>query len=249
MVLGGSSDAAMITLTGLDHASFALLHTKFQPYYDTLSPHNSNGTISRIRKPGRRRVFTSGDCLGLCLAWTRTRGALYVLSMIFGITGSGTSQYLRFGRRSLIGILRKELTAKVKIPNDDEIRNYQACVEFTHPRLHNVWMTMDGLKLLLEQSCQVQIQNQFYNGWTHDHYVTNILGFCPSGTIVIATTNVPGCIHDSTVCEWGNIYEKLQKVYERTGGMVTVDSTFCRKNYNFLIKSSQTLPLNADACK
>ena len=96
-------------------------------------------------------------------------------------------------------------------------------------------MTMDGLKLLLEQSCQVQIQNQFYNGWTHGHNVTNILGFCPSGTIVIATTNVPGCIHDSTVCEWGNIYEKLQKVYERTGGMVTVDSAFCRKKHNVLI--------------
>jgi hypothetical protein len=116
MVLGGSSDAAMITLTGLNHASFALLYTKFQP-----SPHNSNGTISRIRKPGRRRVFASSDCLGLCLAWTRTRGALFVLSMIFGITGSGTSQYLRFSRRLLIEILRKERTTKVKIPNDDEI--------------------------------------------------------------------------------------------------------------------------------
>ena len=36
--------------------------------------------------------------------------------------------------------------------------------------------------------------------------------------------NVPGCIHDSMVCEWGDIYSQLEKVHEETGGTCTVDS-------------------------
>ena len=245
-VLSGRSDGAMITLTGVDHVTFNMLHDKFCPLYNTLSPHNTEGILSKIGKPGRRRVFSSWDCLGLCLAWTRTRGGLFMLSMMFGITSSGISLYIRFGRRLMIEVLRREESAKVKIPSDEKICEYKECVRYRHPKLSNVWMTMDGLKLQLEQSPKCEIQNRFYNGWTHDHYETNIFGFAPSGTIVVATTNVPGCVHDSTVCEWGNIYKKLGKVYERTGAMVTVDSAFCRKNHEYLIKSSNTLPCTAE---
>ena len=103
-------------------------------------------------------------------------------------------------------------------------------------------MTMDGLKLYLQQSPNCLIQSRHYNGWTHDHYVTNISGFCPTGTVVVACMNVPGCIHDSMVCEWENIYSQLEKVHEETGGTCTVDSAFFKKKCNFLIKSSQALP-------
>ena len=64
-------------------------------------------------------------------------------------------------------------------------------------------------------SPNVSIQSRFYNGWTHDHYVTNLLGFTPAGTISVACMNVPGSIHDSTVAEWGEVYDKLEKVYEK----------------------------------
>ena len=86
------------------------------------------------------------------------------------------------------------------------------------------------------------IQNRFYNGWTHDHYITNVFGFCPAGTIVVATTNVPGCIHDSQVADWGNIYKKLSDVYEKTGGKCVVDSAFSKRRHDFLIKSAQSQP-------
>ena len=59
-------------------------------------------------------------------------------------------------------------------------------------------------------------------------------------------TNVPGCIHDSTVCDWGNIYQKLEEVYLRNGGKCAVDSAFCKKKNDFLIKSSQSLPDTAE---
>ena len=94
-------------------------------------------------------------------------------------------------------------------------------------------MTMDGLKLYLQQSPNCLIQSRHYNGWKHDHYVTNILGFYPAGTVVVACMNVPGCIHDSMVCEWGDIYSQLEKVHEETGGTCAVDSAFSKKNATF----------------
>ena len=55
----------------------------------------------------------------------------------------------------------------------------------------------------------------------------------------MAFFNVPGVQHDSTVCELGGIYNKLQCVYEETGGACTVDSAFRVKNAPYLLKSSQ----------
>ena len=102
---------------------------------------------------------------------------------------------------------------------------------------------MDGLKLYLQQAGDSTIQNNFYNGWTHDHYVSAVLVFCPDGTIPIACFNVPGSVHDSTIAEWGNIYGKLENVYNSPlKGKCSVDSAFSKKKCPFLIKSQQADP-------
>ena len=100
---------------------------------------------------------------------------------------------------------------------------------------------MDGLKITLEQSGDALIQERFYNGWTHDHYVSSVLCFCPDGTIPIAYVNIPGAFHDSQIAEDGDLYDKLETVYQRDGGQCTVDSAFGNMNREFLIKSSQEL--------
>ena len=98
---------------------------------------------------------------------------------------------------------------------------------------------MDGLKLYLQQSSNDEVQQRFYNGWTHDHYVTSVFCFCPDGTIPIAFFNVPGSVHDSQVADWGDVYLKLEAVYRSMGGKCTVDSAFGQVEREFLIKSSQ----------
>jgi hypothetical protein len=102
---------------------------------------------------------------------------------------------------------------------------------------------MDGLKLMLEQSNNGLIQEQYYNNWTHDHYVTSVLCFCSDGIIPIVFVNIPGAIHDSQVAEYGDIYDKLELVYIRESGKCTVDSAFgnVSRGRDFLIKSSQEL--------
>ena len=90
------------------------------------------------------------------------------------------------------------------------------------------------------------VQSRFYNGWKSDHYATGVLGFVPDGTITIAFYNVPGCCHDSTDADWGDLYLKLEKVYKERGLKFVIDSAFSSMNHDFLIKSSQD-DLTADA--
>ena len=95
---------------------------------------------------------------------------------------------------------------------------------------------MDGLKLYLQQAGTREIQERFYNGWTHDHYVTSVFCCCPDGTIPIDFFNVPGSVHDSQVAELGRIYQKLEQVYERTGGKCCVNSAFGNLERDYLLK-------------
>ena len=121
-------DSALITLTGFDFLSFEELHVMFAPYFNGLSPHNSHGEIKAMKGTGRTRQFSSRDCLALYLAWTRTRGPSFVLSILFAITGSAVSTYLRFARRLLVQVLEREKNAVVKIPSEEQIILYKAPV-------------------------------------------------------------------------------------------------------------------------
>ena len=116
MKLEGGSDAAMITFTGLDHSSFRELNKDFQRYFDNYSPHSKDGKMKLVKRTRRKRIVTSMDCLALALSWTRTRGGMFVLPIIFGLSGSSVSEYVRFGRRILVEVLRRNKDAQVKIP-------------------------------------------------------------------------------------------------------------------------------------
>ena len=122
--------------------------------------------------------------------------------------------------------------AKLKQPVE-----YQDAVRQCHPMLQNVWCTMDGIKLLLECTGDEEVQNQFYNGWISDHYVSAVLVFCPNGTIPICCYNVPGMVHDSNIVLIGKVYEKLNTIYGETTACCTIHSAFAKNDYPFLIKS------------
>jgi hypothetical protein len=106
-------------------------------------------------------------------------------------------EYLLFAKRIIVKELRNHLMARVKIPSSERISEYKEMVCNRHRNIHDIWCTMDGLKIMLEQSGDVLIQEQYYNGWTHGHYVSSVICFCPDGTIPIDFVNIPGSVHDS----------------------------------------------------
>jgi hypothetical protein len=243
-VLDSRNDQALITLTGFDFETFEWLCAKFYPIYSTHSPFlGEGGRIKKIpetSKGGRPRLVSAADCLGLCLAWTRTRGSTMVLQLIFGVTSSNVSIYLRFGRRILVAVLESEPLARLSIPSDERIKECKRMIEKRHPLLKDVWCCMDGLKLQIQKPPEDLKQGEFYNGWTHDHYVTSVFVFAPDGTIPICSFNHPGSTHDSDIAEYGGIYKKLGDVFRRNGGRCVADQAFSGKKFEFVLKSSQS---------
>ena len=231
-------------MTGLDFKTFQWLHGKFERFFNQYSPFiDKKGHIQKLKGPkeGKKRIITSRDCLGLNLAWTRTRGSMFVLQIMFGMTETPVSTYLRFGRRILIKILKNEDDAAIRMPTAEEMEHYKRAIQDRHPILEGVWCSMDGLKLLWESSSDPEEQGDFYNGWTSDHYVTSLFVFCPDGTIPMCCYNVPGLQHDSKIARMGGLYDKLKAVYQHSGGKCAVDSAFAKNEYNFFVKSGNTV--------
>jgi hypothetical protein len=72
------------------------------------------------------------------------------------------------------------MTESNKNANCQRNGTVQGSSEGKHPMLDvGVWYSMDGLKLLLECSGDEEEQNNFYNGWTGDPYISALLVFCP----------------------------------------------------------------------
>jgi hypothetical protein len=185
------------------------------------------------------RKVRAEDCLGLVLVWTCTRGSLTALQLIFGMTTSILGMYLRSGCRVIGEVMKNDSLAKICIPSAKDVAAYKQAIGAMYPFFFNVWCITDGLKLYLQQSGSTEIQACFYNGWTHGHYVTSVFVFCPDRTIPIAFFNVPGSVHDSQVAYWGKVYDKLERIYQETGGKCRVDLAFGKVNQVFLIKSLQ----------
>jgi len=93
-VFSSRDDQATITLTGFDMESFYYLLNLFAPVYEQYTPHMNKEEGFIIRKVslkrGRPRLMNPADCLGLVLAWSRTRGSLMVL--VFSMTMSPVSE-------------------------------------------------------------------------------------------------------------------------------------------------------------
>ena len=99
---------------------------------------------------------------------------------------------------------------------------------------------MDGLKLTLQQSGRFTIQLRYYNGWTHDHYISNLCVFASDGTIRFYCINCPGTVHDSQVGELSGMFQKFKIGFDKFSATLTVDSACSSVRYPFLIKSSES---------
>ena len=250
-----SNDQALITVTGFDHRAFTELLTLFNPWFRSHTPWTGDSQQPfkkmsiRTRHIGRARIINAAGCLGLVLAWYRFRGAEFILQGWFGLTGTHANTWLRFGRRGLLVVLGQQADARVEMPSDDKVDVLCQVTQQRHDLLHDVYCVADGMKLYFESCSGEDEQNIYYNGWMHDHFVSCVFVFSVDGRIIRCIVNAPGSLHDSTLAEWGGIYDALEETYNRTGGKCCVDSAFASVNNAYLIKSSQHItdaegPLN-----
>ena len=55
----------------------------------------------------------------------------------------------------------------------------------------------------------------------------------------IAFFNVPGSIHESQIADWGNVFIKLEEVYNNNGDICVVDFAFGKVRRPYLTESCQ----------
>ena len=123
--------------------------------------------------------------------------------------------------------------------SDEKIGLWKGAIAAKYPDLNNVYLAVDGLKLRLQKPGDDRVQNYFYNGWTSNHYISNLFAFAPDGTIPACVLDAPGSLHDSIMANFGDLYTLLTEIYECNGGKVVMDSAFARADYDFNIKSGQ----------
>jgi DDE superfamily endonuclease len=236
----------LITLLGFDYRSFEILHQLFEPLYWAYTPYNREGCQIRRLTPGdkrrgNKRLFSSRACLGLVLAWTRTSGSLRNLQVLFGSTPNPTSLWLRFGKRLLLYLLKRHPYAMVSLPTAEERQQYKNAITAKYPLLVDVWGSMDGLKIPIEEPWGDELQGRFYNGWLHGHFLTNLFLFTPDGRIRMCVINAPGSMHDSQLAMQFGVYNTIDAFYEEDGSRVVGDSAFSGgKNRRSVIKSAAT---------
>jgi DDE superfamily endonuclease len=238
------NDAALIVFCGFDHESFLKLEIMFTPYFESCTPwSNEQGVKLRQlnpseKKTGRPRKINARSCLALALSWYRHKGADFVLQGWFGLTGTALNGWLHFSRLIIIKILSND-PSKVQFPNDEKIKIYKEIIHRRHENLTTVYCAGDGLKLPIQAPSDRLLQSEFYNGWTHGHYIGNLFLFAPDGLIIACVINMPGSIHDSTMCDWGKIYNLLNDTFIRTNGQCCMDSAFALTGNPGIIRSSE----------
>eukprot|EP00536_Pseudo-nitzschia_multiseries_P019675 jgi/Psemu1/62271/gm1.62271_g len=155
-------------------------------------------------------------------------------------------RWLKFGRKLLVSALQDHPSAKICLPNEEEIQQYIDAIATKYPTLrpHRVWAACDGLKLHIQQSGDWTKQNPYYNGWTSATYVNSVFLFCPDGRIRACVLNCPGSWHDSTQAEYG-LYQRMERMYELYKAKSVVDSAFKISTNEYLVRSSQYDPVTA----
>ncbi|KAG6824837.1 hypothetical protein H0H92_005660 [Tricholoma furcatifolium] len=193
-------------------------------WYWTPIPRRDTSETATSR-PGGRSLDAAG-ALGLVLHYLNSTMREISLQQIFAIIPSTASQYITFGLRILLQVLRQMEEAAIRYPHGvAEFQKLNDLIIARHPRLTGAFTSIDGLKLPVQTSADEDIENATYNGWLSEHFISSVLAFSPEGLIIAAKLNAPGSWHDAHVAQ--PIFEKL-RTQTPDGFYMVADTAFPR---------------------
>jgi hypothetical protein len=70
----------------------------------------------------------------------------FSLQMIFGATHLVPALFLQYSIKLPYKVLKEEPSAKIEIPSEEQIREYQEVISSSFPVLDGTWCVVDGLK-------------------------------------------------------------------------------------------------------
>lgn len=107
-------------------------------------------------------------------------------------------------------MLRAYRTARVHLPNNDDILQYKYLFYAKHSMLHDVYCIEEGLKVGLEESCNTEIQNMSYNVWTHRIFVGSMFTFTRIRNFMACALCASGVFPHSEIAECGGSNSKIE---------------------------------------
>ncbi|KIM55807.1 hypothetical protein SCLCIDRAFT_30069 [Scleroderma citrinum Foug A] len=175
-------------------------------------------------------ILTSGSldstgALGLVLHYLNSTMHEISLQQIFAIIPSTVSRYITFGLSILLSTLQKMPEGQICWPQHDEFDELSQLVTQRHSRLTGAFGSIDGLKLPVQTSEDLDIENATFNGWLSEHFVSSVIVFSSKGEIIAANLNAPGSWHDSRVAQ--PIYATL-RTRTPDGYYLVADTAFPR---------------------
>jgi hypothetical protein len=175
------NDRAFITTMGIDVTTFtSLLTTGFaQRWSETPIPREdvNVGGNTRIK----RRSLDAAGALGLVLHYLSSTMHAISLQQIFAIIPSTVTCYLKFSLQLLLLSLHTIPDARIRWLEGPEFECCSALVVARHGRLGGAFGSIDGLKLPVQTSDDVDIENATFNGWLSKHFISSVLVFSAEG--------------------------------------------------------------------
>ncbi|CCO34818.1 hypothetical protein BN14_08926 [Rhizoctonia solani AG-1 IB] len=147
------------------------------------------------------------------------------LQQMFALVPSVLSCYVEFALGILATVLKLIREARIAWPSPADMKQYSDLIHARHPTIKGAFGFIDGLSLPVSTSSDPEVEQATYNGWLHDHRITNVIVFAPDGCILSARVNAPGSWHDSRTA--GHIYTQL-KDKTPAGFFLITDTAFPR---------------------
>ncbi len=119
------NDQAFITLMGFDMDGFKSILHVFALIFDKYASSDTDGSIIPLTTRWPKRQV---QLVALVLFWTRTRGSMINLQLIFAMMMTNLSMYLHSGQHIMIHVLISNPCASLGIPSEDKITEFKAAL-------------------------------------------------------------------------------------------------------------------------
>lgn len=179
------SDRAFITTMGIDVSTFNyILDAGFARQWSIRPIPRPDQPMSAPPRLQSRSLDAAGG-LGLILHYLNSTMRDVSLMQIFALIPSTVNRYIDFCLEILQDVLRDMQEAKIEWPEGEQFQEYNSLVTVRHPLLTGAFGTMDGLNLPVQSSPNQEIENATYNGWLHEHFVSSVIAFAPTGNFYL----------------------------------------------------------------
>ena len=228
-LLNCDDEPSWIALCGFTKTVFLEIYEHFCPTFARMWQEERGPVSTRGR---RASLYRDGDCtrvLLLALMFLITCTQQKVMCMLFGVSPSSLSRYLRTGLRALLSALKEMPEAKVRWPNHEEQDAYFLLIKKKYPDIKfRPFGFIDGLNLPVLESGDFFTQNADYNGYLAGTFKSNILVYAPDGTVIYAIMNLPGSYHDAWAATDLRIRMREKPGFLREGYCIVGDTAFPR---------------------